>query len=214
MDLRALVERVKQLVLAPRETLPLTLAESGDPKAVLVPMVVVLAALGPVAGFLSQGVVGTYVPPQTIFNTTVPAMYVRAPGIAALIAVLRYALGIGAWWLLAQVLDKLAPMPMFGGKSDLGGAYKTSAAMLTPIWLAGVLGILSSVPYLDALTFLGGIAGLVYAVLIGIYAVPLHLSVPEPKAIGHVLAALGVTVVATALSYVLLTTLLLRPFLG
>src|SRR5262245_50580476 len=115
MDLRALAERVKQLVLAPREALPLTLADPAEPRAVLVRMVVVLAGLGPLAGFLSQGVVGTYIPPQVIFNTTIPSMYVRAPGIAALVAILRYALGIGAWWLLAQVLDKLAPMPMFGG---------------------------------------------------------------------------------------------------
>lgn len=210
LDWKKLVERVRDLLLSPRETLPLTLAESGAPRDVLKPYVLVLAALGPIAGFLSTGVIGMYIPAQSIFNTTIPSMYVRAPVAALLVGALRYGMGIAAWWFLALVLDKLSVS--FGGKHDRAGAFKASAATLTPIYLGGALSLFNSVPHLDFLIYVGGVAALAYAVLIGIYAVPLQLSIPEPKAVGHVLASLGITVVATALSYVLVTSLLVWPF--
>jgi Yip1 domain len=212
VDVKKLVDRVRDLMLSPRETLPLTLAESGEPRDVLIPYVMVLAALGPIAGFLSTGVIGMYIPAQSIFNTTVPAMYVRAPFAALLVSALRFGMGIASWWCLALVYDKLAPG--FGGKHDRAGAFKASASTLTPLWLAGALSLFNSVPHLDFLGYVGGVAALAYAVLIGMYAVPLQLSTPEPKAVGHVLASLGITVVATAISYVLVTSLVVWPFFG
>jgi hypothetical protein len=207
MTSRELVERAKQLLLAPRETLPLTLAESGAAKDVMVPYVVTLAALGPVAGFLSIGLIGQYIPSQTVFNTTVPSMFVRSPVAALLVAIARFGMGLSAWAVLSLLLDRLAPA--FGGKRDRAGAFKSAAAMLTPIYLAGALSLLNSAPYLDWLIYVGSIAALAYAVLIGIYAVPLQLSVPEPKATGHTLASLGITVFVTAVLYYVLTAMFL-----
>jgi hypothetical protein len=209
-DFRALALRVRDLLLAPRETLPLTLAEGGTLRDVLIPYVLVLAAIGPIAGFLSMGIIGMYVPATTIFNTTVPSMYVRAPFAALLGGAVRYGLGIGSWWCLSMVYDFLAPK--FGGKHDRAGAYKAAAATLTPLWLAGAFHLFNSVPHLDFLTYVAGVAALAYSVLIGMYAVPLQLSVPEPKAVGHTLASLGITVVATWLSYLLVTALIIWPF--
>jgi hypothetical protein len=206
MTMSNLVARVRQLLLAPRETLPLTLSDPGGLKDVLVPYVVVLAALGPLAGFLSGGLFGQYIPGQTIFNTTVPGMFVRAPVAALILSMVRFGVGVGSWWLLSFVLDRLAPS--FGGKLDRAGAFKTAAALLTPVFLAGALSLLNSVPHLEALIYLGGIAALAYSVLIGMYAVPLQLSVPEPKAVGHVLASLAITVAAASLSYALLASML------
>jgi hypothetical protein len=210
VNLKALVDRVRDLMLSPRETLPLTLAESGAPKDVLIPYVLVLAAIGPIFGFLSVGIIGTYIPSTTIFNTTVPSMYVRSPLLGLFGSTIRYALSIGTWYCLAIVYDKLAIS--FGGRHDRAGAFKAAASTLTPLWLSGVLYLFNSVPHLDFVVYVGTIAALAYAVLIGMYAVPLQLSTPEPKAVGHVLASLGITIVAALLSYVLVSALLLWPF--
>jgi hypothetical protein len=212
MSVSELIARVRQLMLAPRETLPLTLAESGEWRAVLVPYVVALAAVGPVVGFLSTGIIGMYQPATTIFNTTVPASYIRMPGTALVAGILQLALNAGAWWFLAWILGKLAPS--FDGREDRGGAFKAAACIATPVWLSGALTLLHSLPHLGGLVVVGEIAALAYAVFIGIWAVPLLLSVPEPKAPGHVLAALGITVVVAIAAQWLLTMLLIAPFVG
>jgi hypothetical protein len=207
-----LIARVRGLLLKPKEELPKTLADSGELRAVLVPYVLVLAAIGPVAGFLSAGIIGTYIPATTIFNTTIPASFIRAPGTALVGSVLRYGLGVAAWVFFAWILNVLSPS--FGGRSDKGGALKAAAAAVTPMWVAGALGLLGSVPFLGSLAMLGGLAALVYGVLIGMWAVPLHLGVPEPKAVGHVLAAMGITAVAVAITYWVLFAILLMVFVG
>jgi hypothetical protein len=171
----------------------MTLADRGEARAVLLPYVAVLAALGPAAVFLSDGLLGAYHPPTTIFNTTIPGGRISAPGSAALQAVLFYAFSVGAWRGLALALAKLGPP--FGGLDDPRGANKAAAQTLTPLWAAGALLVLGSVPYLGFLAVLGLIAGVAYSVYVGMIAVPLHLGTPREKAPGHILAALGLTLV-------------------
>lgn len=204
--------RVRQLFVDPRAELPRLLVESGDRRAVLIPYVVVLAAIGPLAGFLSEGVLGTYQPATTLFGTPVPAMYVRAPGAALVVMLLRYAVSVGAFFVCADLLARLAPQ--FGGRRDPGGALKTAAVMATPVWLAGALALLGSVPHLDVALWVGGAAGLCYGALLGMWAVPLHLATPEPKSAGHVLSTVGITVLVSAAAYWLLHYLLIAPFVG
>ncbi|MFI5288932.1 MAG: hypothetical protein ACHQ17_04745 [Polyangia bacterium] len=205
-------ERARRLLVDPRAELPRMLAESGDRRAILIPYVVALAAIGPVAGFVSEGVLGTYQPATTLFGTTVPAMYVRAPGVALVVMLLRYVVSVGAWFAFAGVLERLSPH--FGGRRDPGGAYKTAAAVATPLWVVGALGLFGSVPHLDVAIWIGGAAALSYGVLIGMWAVPLHLATPEPKAAGHVLSTMSITVIASAAAYWLLHYLLIAPFAG
>jgi hypothetical protein len=210
MDLKWLVNRVRQLLLHPRKTLPATLAESGGLTALL-PYVLVLAAIGPFVGFLSSGVIGHYRPSTVIFNTTVPGMYVRAPGLALVTGILQFLVGVGAFYFYARVLGWLAPT--FGGRDDRGGALKTSAYASTPIWLAGAFSLLNSIPYLGWIAYMANVAGFVYAVVLGTWSVPLHLGTPAPKAVGHVLASMGITVVAITLTYSLLALILIGTML-
>jgi hypothetical protein len=204
-------QRARGLVVAPREELPKTLAESGALKDVLVPYVLVLAAIGPLAGFLSQGLIGAYQAPTKVLTMTLPAMWVRAPGLALGLAIIRYGIGIGSFVLFARVLDLLAPR--FGGKPDRGGAYKTASCASTPVWIAAALSLLGSIPLGSTLAPIGVLVAVVYAVLIGSWAAPQNLSVPEPKALGLVLASVGIVVVATALAYWLIILALVSPLL-
>lgn len=204
--MNAIVARVRGLFTAPRDELVRVLPESGELKAVLVPYVLVLAAVGPVTGFLVHGLIGAYQPAMTIFNTTVPATWVRAPGPALASAALRYALAIGGFLLLATLLERLAPS--FGGRRDRGGALKSAAVLCTPVWLAGAFTLLEALPGLHYLVSVGVLAGLVYAVLLGMWAVPQQLGVPESRAVGHVLAAIALTSVGVALGYWLLGLIL------
>jgi hypothetical protein len=202
---------VRGLLLAPRDELPKTLPESGELKALLFPYVLVLAAIAPVAGYLSQGVFGSYQPSTRILQTEIPAMWVRAPGVALVAAIVRFAISIGAFILLGRVLDWLAPR--FGGKADRASAMKTAACASTPVWLAGATAILGSMPGGSVLAPLILLAGLIYGVLIGSLGATQNLQVSEGRAIGLSLAAFGIVVVATALAYWLCTALMVTSLL-
>jgi hypothetical protein len=92
-------------------------------------------------------------------------------------------------------LNALAPS--FGARKDEASANKVAAWTATPVWIAGVLAILGSIPYLGWLATIAWLAALVYGVLIGVWALPLLMGTPEGKAPGHVLAAMGITLVVT-----------------
>ena len=197
----SLIARVRGLLLKPKEELPKTIAEAGDFKSLL-PYVVVLLSVGALARFVSGGIIGRYVAPQVVFGMKIGGGWFRAP-IASLVgAVLSVAMGVGVWWFFAFILNTLAPS--FGARKDEPAAYKMAAWIGTPMWVAGVLAILGSVPYLDWVATLGGLAGLVYGVLIGIWGLPLLMGTPENKAAGHVLASMGITLaVAAVVGFVL-----------
>jgi hypothetical protein len=191
----SLVARVRGLLLTPKEELPKTIAEPGDFKSLL-PYVLVLLSVGALARFISAGIIGRYVAPQVVFGMKIGGGWFRAP-IASLVgAVFSVALGVGVWWFFSFILNALAPS--FGARKDEAAAYKVAAWTATPMWVAGGLAILGSVPYLDWLATLAMVGALVYAVLIGMWALPLLMGTPENKAPGHILAAMGITLAVTA----------------
>ena len=191
----SLVARVRGLLTAPKEELPKTIAEAGDFKALL-PYVAVLVSIGALSRFISAGIIGRYVAPQVVFGMKIGGGWFRAP-IASLVgAIFSVAVGIGAWWFFAFILNALAPS--FGARKDEPSAYKVAAWIATPIWVAGGLALFGSVPYADWLATVASLGGVVYGVLVGIWGLPLLMGTPENKAPGHVLAAMAITLAVTA----------------
>lgn len=187
--MHALIERVRGILVDPRKTLPLTLAESGAPKALFVPYVALLAALGPIALFLSNGLVGAWHAPVEIFNARIPGGWTRAPLLALLVALIVYAISVAAWVALAEAFRFSAAW--FGGLRDRPSAWKAAAYVLTPVWLASATFLFDSVPYLNWLPGVALVAGVAWAAFVGVIALPLHLGTPDAKAAGHTLATLA-----------------------
>ena len=203
---RRLTTRARGLLRDPRRELPRLIAERGDYRALL-PSVLLLAALGTVVRGLGQGLIGTYhAPDAVLFGMEVGGGFRRAP-VAALVGVpLAMALEVGAWWLLGWLLAEISPQ--FGGRQDHAAARKAATAIATPLWLAGPFTLFDSVPHLGFVAPLAHIAGLVYGVLLGIWALPLLLGTPNGKAPGQLLAAVGITAVALgALWYLAFTVI-------
>jgi hypothetical protein len=117
-------------------------------------------------------------------------------------AILSVGLGVGVWWFFAFILNALAPS--FGARKDEAAALKLAAWTATPIWVAGALAILGSVPYLGVIATLAMIGALVYALLIGMWGLPLLMGTPESKAPGHILAAMGITLAVTVVVWFVL----------
>lgn len=204
--LQSLIARVRGVVMTPKQELPRTIAEGGDLKSLL-PYVIVLLSIGAVARFLSAGVIGAYVPPQVVFGMKIGGGFFRSPLGSFVGGLLSIGLGVAGWWLFAFVLNLLAPS--FGARSDEAAARKVAAYSATPFWIAGALALFNSIPYLGIVSAIGLLAGLVYSVLVGMWALPLLMGTPESKAPGHILAAMGITFVAVAVTWFVVFSLLL-----
>lgn len=207
----SLIARVRGLLLQPKNELPRTIAEAGDFKSLL-PYVIALLCVGAIARFVSEGLLGVYVAPQVVFGMKIGGGWFRAPVRAVFGAVIYVGVGVAAWWFFAFILNLLAPS--FGARKDEAAAYKVAAWTATPIWLAGALAVLESVPYLGIVSALGHIAALVYAVLIGMWALPLLMGTPEGKAPGHILAGMGITLVALVGVWFVLFSLVIGALFG
>jgi hypothetical protein len=149
----ALIDRVKNILLTPRTEWPAIAAEPATTQSLYVGYVMILAAIGPVAMAVRGGILGTTV------------------------ALLGYAISLGITFVLALIVDALAPT--FGGEKNFLQSLKLVAYSYTAAWVAGIFHLLP---------FLGGLIGLlaaIYAFDTFYLGVPVMKKCPEDKAVAY-----------------------------
>ena len=159
----ALSGRVKRILLSPREEWERIDAEPATIGGIYRNYLVYLAAIGPICRFA-----GT-----VVFN--------QAPVVGALVqAVVAYALSLGLIYVMALVIDALAPR--FGGRSDRIQAFKVAAYSSTASMLAGAFALIPLIAWLAILGFYS-----LYLLWLGL---PRLMRTPEDKAMGFFLVVL------------------------
>lgn len=129
---RVKVDRVKRILLSPRTEWAVIDAERATPAALYTGYIAPLAAIGPVAQLIGNSVLG---------NPTPFGVRERAPfGSALLGAILSYALMLAGTYLLALIIDALAPT--FSAQRSKIQALKLAAYSLTAVWLAGTFALI------------------------------------------------------------------------
>ena len=149
-----LVARVKAILFSPSATWRLIADEPSSAAAIYGRYVAPLAAIGVIAAFIGQTVIGYNVPLLGHMRTGIVA------GLGA--AVLGYLLSFVGVFVIAWLVDVLAPT--FGGERDSLRALKLTAYSYTPAWVAGSLQLL---PALSVLALLAGCYGL-YLLYLGL----------------------------------------------
>ena len=114
-------------------------------------------------------------------SLSTPIDYAASKG--ALISIM---LGLIMVYVLAFVINALAPQ--FGGKQDMGQAFKLAAYAPTARWVTGLLGI---IPALGIIALLGALYSL-YLLWIGL---PKLMKPAEDKAVGYTIAIIVVMIV-------------------
>ncbi|SFG31495.1 Yip1 domain-containing protein [Novosphingobium sp. CF614] len=182
---KPIVERVKAILLKPKEEWPVIAAETTPPGAVLKGYVLPLAAIGPLAALVGGQLFGY------------GALFVRyRPGLVTGLttAIVSYVMALIGVFVLAWITNFLAPK--FSGTANKAGAFKLVACSMTAGWVAGVF---SLVPALSVL----GIVGL-YSLYLFYAGAPVLMKVPEDKAVGFtavtVVCALVLGILASALT--------------
>ena len=169
-DRAALLQRVLDILMRPRDTWLQIDAEDGNPARIYLGYLVFLAAIPAVAGFIGYSLIGV-----GAFGISV-----RVPVVQGLVSmVVGYVLSLAMVYVLALIANMLAPR--FQAQQDMGSAFKLVAYASTAGMLGGVFSILPS------LAMLGLLAAL-YSVYLLYSGIPVLMMAPQEKAVGYTAA--------------------------
>jgi hypothetical protein len=159
--------------------------ESGDPAYLLSRYVAVLALVPAVCGFIGASAVGVIVPGTGLVRASLFDGFFGA--------IFGYAMAVAIVFVLALVIDLLAPL--FGGRKDFDSAFKLAVYSYTPVWLAGIFLLLPGLRFLILLSLYGA-----YVLALGL---PRLMKSPAHKSYGYtlvvVVCACALTLIAAAM---------------
>jgi hypothetical protein len=157
-----LIERVKNILLSPREEWPKIASETATVQSLYVGYILILAAIGPLAMVVRSLVSGF--------------------GIALPLAIGMYLLTLVAVSIVALIVDTLAPT--FGGERNFVGSLKLVAYAYTAAWVAGIFRL---IPVAGAIIGLLAAIYSIYTFYLGVS--PVKKS-PADKAVGYTIVVL------------------------
>ena len=173
-----LVTRAKNICLSPATEWAVIEAEHTTTGELLGGYAAPLAAIGAVAAFIGQTIVGVTLPFAGTYRYPLGAGLVNA--------VLGFGLALVSCFVLGLIIDALAPT--FNGQKNPMQALKLAVYSNTPWWVAGVLQI---VPVLGILALLAALYG-IYVLYLGI---PRLMKSPQDKAVPYTVVVMIVAIV-------------------
>jgi hypothetical protein len=187
----SLVDRVKRILLSPRTEWQVIDAEATTPAQLYTGYIMPLAAIGPIAQIIGYSVFGISVPLVGTYRVPI--------GSAITSALVSYVLVLIATYVLALIIDALAPT--FNGQRSQIQALKVAAYSSTASWVAGIFLL---IPGLRLLTILG-----LYSLYLLYLGLPVLMKTPLEKAVTYT-----VVVVLAAIVLFMLTGLIAGRFLA
>jgi hypothetical protein len=168
VDFNKLIARIKGILLTPKTEWPVIAGETTTVADLYKGYIVWLAAIPPIFSFL--------------------VMARFAPGFAVTQLVLQYALSLALIYVVALIIDALAPT--FGGTKDKVQALKTIAYAITASWVAGIAAIVPLIGWLIAIA--AGIYG-IYLLYLGL---PHTMKCPQDRAGGYTAVVVIIAIIA------------------
>jgi hypothetical protein len=172
-----LVQRVKQILLSPRTEWTVIDAEPTRLAALYTGYIMPLAAIGPVSQVIGYSVFGVTVPFMGTYRVPI--------GSAITSAVVNYVLTLAGTYVLALIIDGLAPT--FNGQRNHIQALKVATYSSTAAWIAGIFAL---IPGLRLLQILG-----VYSLYLLYLGLPVLMKSPREKALGYTVVAILAAIV-------------------
>jgi len=165
-----LVDRVKRILLQPKQEWEVISGETTTTADLYRSYAIPLAAIGPVASIIGMSIFGMGMPFGPAF---------RVPMITAVFsAVVHYVLALAGVYVLALIIDFLAPT--FSGEKNPGQSLKLAVYSSTAAWIAGIFVIIPALGFL-------GILGL-YSLYLLYEGIPVLMKAPREKAVLYTVA--------------------------
>jgi Yip1 domain len=184
-----IVDRVKNILLKPKEEWPVIAGETSTVADLYTGYIIPLAAIPAVALFIGWSVIGLPFIGRVGMVTGLTMM------------ITQYVMALVGVFVLSLVIDALAPN--FGGEKNQMQALKVAAYSMTAAWVAGIFQILPMIG------FLGALLGL-YSLYLLFLGLPVLMKVPAEKAVAYtvvvIVAAIVIWVIVGAVSTVFMPT--------
>jgi hypothetical protein len=180
----ALINRVKSILLTPKQEWGVIETESATVGSLYTGYIIPLAAIPALAGFIGMSLIG-----YGGLGTSL-----RIPiGTGLTWALVRYCGALVGVYVLALIIDGLAPT--FGGQKNQIQALKVAAYSATAAWVAGIFSILPALSIL-------GILGL-YSLYLLFLGLPALMKPPADKAFGYTM----IVVVSAVVVFLIIETI-------
>jgi hypothetical protein len=181
VDTNKLIARVKAILLTPKTEWPVIAGEPASVAGIFTGYVVIMAAIPAVIHFIGSTLIGVSVPFMGAFRVGIVA--------AATTAVLSYVLALVSVFLVAFVVDALAPS--FSAQKNMVQAVKTVAYAYTAGWVASIIGIIPGLMLISALVGLG------YGIYLINMGLPFTMKCPPEKSVGYTVVTIIVAIIAS-----------------
>ncbi len=187
------IERVKKILLQPKQEWPVIDAEATSVGALYTGYIAPLAAIGPIASIIGSSIFGVSVP----FVGT----YRVGFGVAFRQGIVQYVLALVGVYVLALIIDALAPN--FSGQKNRIQALKVAAYSSTAAWVAGIFGL---IPALAILGLLG-----LYSLYLLYLGLPVLMKAPQEKAMSYTVVVIICAIVLFLIIGVITARFGVRP---
>ena len=186
-----IINRVKQILISPKQEWQIIDGENDTNMTVLTKYVLLLAAIPAIASFIGYGLIGY----------SVLGYHVGSLSIGVKHAIVQYITMVCGVYLTAFVVDILAAN--FGSQKNFDKAFSLVAYAYTPMFVGGIFYIL---PSLSWLAMFAGLYGL-YLLYIGLQPM---MKTPAEKQTSYFVVSLLVMIV----SFFVLSMILTTVFIG
>nr|MBN2277619.1 YIP1 family protein [candidate division Zixibacteria bacterium] len=171
-----IVDRAKNILIQPSAEWEVIKAEKLTVAEMFTQYAIILAAIPAIAGFIGNSIIG-----HAAFS-----LYGRTPVFAGLIqAVFMFMLSLGGVYLMAYIIDMLAPS--FGAGKNMEDSMKVAVFSWTASWIAGIFAILPPISWLS-------IVGL-YSLYLLYLGMRIIKEPPADKLVGYFVVSLVVAII-------------------
>jgi hypothetical protein len=164
----SLVARVKNILVQPRTEWQVIDTEPTTTRGLYTGYIILLAAIPAVAMFIGMAVFGIRIPLVGTYRVPIGSAITRT--------IFQYVLSLVAVYVLALIIDALAPT--FAGQKSQIQALKVAAYASTAAWIGGIFNLVPSLGILGLLLSL-------YCLYLLYLGLPVLMKSPADKAVGY-----------------------------
>lgn len=172
-----LVERAKNILITPKTEWEVIKNEQTTTAELFTKYAMILALIPVVATFIGQSLIGISLGPFGSYKIPVTS--------GLIYAVVYYILNLAGVYLIAFIIDALAPS--FGSTKNMDASLKVAVYSYTAVWIAGIFNI---IPILGILGILG-----LYSLYLMYLGLKIVKDTPQDKLIGYLIVVIIVAII-------------------
>ena len=189
-----LVERAKNILVTPKTEWEVIKNEQTSTADLFTKYAMILALIPVIASFIGQSLV--WISLGSFGSYKVPV----ANGL--IYAVVYYVLSLAGIYLIAFIIDALAPS--FGSTKNMDASLKVAVYSYTAAWIAGIFGI---IPILGILGILG-----LYSLYLMYLGLKIVKDTPQDKLVGYLVVVIIIAIIVYFVIGMIVTAIALPSF--